>query len=251
MDTLESDSSTRDRIVHLVVEEGPVSVLELARDLHLTTAGVRRHIAALEEAGQVVVHTSPAAGAPGRGRPARRYVATVRAQSALDCTYAELAGKALAYLAEVAGHEASERFAERRADELAESLAPQVNPGEGLRERTSLLAEALSGQGYAASVRAVPGGQAIQLCQGHCPVRDVAASNPALCEAETRMFSRVLGVHVQRLSTLAAGGHVCTTHIPVRVPAPGTTGRVRAAVAARQTDRTTSHRRTATVEGDR
>ena len=76
METLESDSSTRDRIVHLVVEEGPVSVLELARDLRLTTAGVRRHIAALEDAGQVVVHTSPVAGAPGRGRPARRYVAT-------------------------------------------------------------------------------------------------------------------------------------------------------------------------------
>ena len=81
-------------------------------------------------------------------------------------------------------------------------------------------------------------------------VRDVAASNPALCEAETRMFSRVLGVHVQRLSTLAAGGHVCTSHIPVRVPAPGTTGNARAAVAAHPTDRIT-HRRTATVEGDR
>ena len=110
-----------------------------------------------------------------------------------------------------------------------------MEPGDGLRERTERLAEALSGQGYAASVRAVPGGRAIQLCQGHCPVRDVAARYPALCEAETRMFSRLLGVHVQRLSTLAAGGHVCTTHIPVRVLAPGTTGTARA--RCRPTDR--------------
>jgi len=54
----------------------------------------------------------------------------------------------------------------------------------------------------------------IQLCQGHCPVQDVAAQFPQLCEAETEAFSRLLGVHVQRLATLAHGDHVCTTFIP-------------------------------------
>jgi predicted ArsR family transcriptional regulator len=46
-------------------------------------------------------------------------------------------------------------------------------------------------------------------------VQDVAHEFPQLCEAEARAFSRMLGVHVQRLATLAGGGHVCTTHIPV------------------------------------
>jgi hypothetical protein len=31
---------------------------------------------------------------------------------------------------------------------------------------------------------------------------------------ETEVFSRLVGVDVRRLSTLARGGHVCTTHIP-------------------------------------
>lgn len=213
--------STRERILHLVVEAGPVSVLELARDLHLTPAGVRRHVAALEEAGQVAVHTARTGrGAVGRGRPARRYVATTRAQSALDCTYAELASHALAFLGEVAGEEVLERFAEARAADLERALVPALAAPD-LRGRTDELAHGLSVQGYAASVRTVPGGRAVQLCQGHCPVRDVAATYPALCEAETRMLSRVLGVHVQRLSTLAAGAHVCTTHVPVHVPVPG------------------------------
>jgi hypothetical protein len=35
------------------------------------------------------------------------------------------------------------------------------------------------------------------------------------------MFSRLLGVHVQRLATLAHGEHVCTTHVPHAHP-PGT-----------------------------
>ena len=54
----------------------------------------------------------------------------------------------------------------------------------------------------------------IQVCQGHCPVHHVAEQFPQLCEAEAAAFSTLLGVHVQRLATLAAGHHVCTTFIP-------------------------------------
>jgi predicted ArsR family transcriptional regulator len=61
----------------------------------------------------------------------------------------------------------------------------------------------------------------VQVCQGHCPVQHVAAEFPQLCQAETEAFSRLLGVHVQRLSTLAAGEHVCTTFVPI--PEPGAT----------------------------
>jgi hypothetical protein len=46
-------------------------------------------------------------------------------------------------------------------------------------------------------------------------VQHVAAQFPQLCEAETKAFSELLGVHVQRLATLAHGEHVCTTHIPL------------------------------------
>jgi hypothetical protein len=45
-------------------------------------------------------------------------------------------------------------------------------------------------------------------------VQHVAAEFPAFCEAETDAFSRLLGVHVQRLATLAGGHHVCTTFVP-------------------------------------
>ena len=92
--------------------------------------------------------------------------------------------------------------------------------------RAEALARALDDHGYAASARPVPGTDAVQLCQGHCPVQDVAAQFPQLCEAETRAFGHLLGVHVQRLATLTSGGHVCTTSIPTgtrRVPAAPTT----------------------------
>jgi predicted ArsR family transcriptional regulator len=82
------------------------------------------------------------------------------------------------------------------------------------------LADALSADGYAASIEPSPSGD--QLCQHHCPVAHVAAEFPQLCEAETEAFARLLGQHVQRLSTIGSGGHVCTTAVPRPTPSERT-----------------------------
>jgi predicted ArsR family transcriptional regulator len=60
----------------------------------------------------------------------------------------------------------------------------------------------------------------MQVCQHHCPIAHVAADFPQLCEAETEMFGRLLGTHVQRLATIAHGDGICTTHIPASKPSP-------------------------------
>ena len=216
VDVLAEDSTTRQRVLRLVAESGPISVVELARALALTAAGVRRHVAALEEQGQVAVHVSRGASEPARrGRPARRYVVTVRGQSALASTYAGLATGVLEYLAATAGDAGVEGFAAHRAAELVARHQHSVEAaGDDVVGRVTALAAGLASEGYAATARPAPIGGAVQLCQGHCPVQDVAARFPQLCEAETQAFSRVLGVHVQRLSTIASGGHACTTHVP-------------------------------------
>lgn len=214
----DAESSTRAHILRLVVEEGPVSVVQLAHDLELTAAGVRRHVAALLDAGEIVEHAVPLLGRQGRGRPPRRYVATSRGQAVLTDAYSELAAQALTFLAEVAGEQAVRDFAHQRVAELGYRLTAAVASADTVQERVAALAEGLSADGYAASVRPLPGGRAVQLCQGHCPVQAVAARYPQLCEAEAHLFADLLGVQVQRLSTLAAGGHVCTTHVSLTTP---------------------------------
>lgn len=215
----EHDAGTRRRVLQIVTADGPVSAAELAATLELSAAGVRRHLAALEHAGQIAPHEA-AAGQRGRGRPARRFVVTALGQAALSQRYAEIASDALRFLAVAAGPEAVERFAEQRVAELETRHAATVAAaGDDVGARAQALARALADEGYAASARPVPGASAVQLCQGHCPVQEVAAQFPQLCEAETRAFSRLLGVHVQRLATLTGGGHVCTTSVPTS-PAP-------------------------------
>ncbi|WP_448060379.1 helix-turn-helix transcriptional regulator [Cellulomonas hominis] len=215
------EAGTRRRVLELIASAGPVSAAGLAAELDLTTAAIRRHLAVLEGTDQIAVHEGGAATPGRRGRPAKRYVVTRGGQDALSHRYSELAAEALRYLAEIGGAPAVQAFAELRFRGLEVTHAAALAAaGTDVAARVRALADALSDDGYAASARPVPGSSAIQLCQGHCPVQQVASEFPQLCEAEAHAFSRVLGVHVQRLATLAGGGHVCTTNIPILPPAP-------------------------------
>lgn len=152
----------------------------------------------------------------GRGRPAKWFAITEAGRSAFVHAYDDLATSALRFLAETAGAHAVAEFARRQVADLERRYRPVVQDAPP-HQRVRTLAEALSGDGYAAAAAKAPqpgGGE--QLCQHHCPVAHVAAEFPQLCEAETEAFSRLLGTPVQRLATIAHGDGICTTHVSSR-----------------------------------
>lgn len=217
----DAEDRTRDRVLSAVLEHGPVSAAELGEMLNVTPAAVRRHLDALTAAGVVEVKRVATSGA-GAGRPARRYVLTSRGQSTIGDDYLAIARKALERLGELGGPGAVEDFAHERFAAMERRYQPLVDAaGEDIAARARALAEALTADGFVASAASVQAKAplpvhlgSIQLCQGHCPVQQLAAEFPVFCDSETAAFSRLLGVDVRRLSTLAQGGHVCTTHIP-------------------------------------
>jgi predicted ArsR family transcriptional regulator len=119
------------------------------------------------------------------------------------------------HLRETGGSEAVARFAAERYDAVVARYAPRLTAADP-EGRAGQLADLLSDDGYAASVRPVSGPllPTVQLCQGHCPVQHVAEEFTELCEAEARAFSELLGTHVQRLATIAGGAHACVTNVP-------------------------------------
>jgi predicted ArsR family transcriptional regulator len=231
---VEEDQPTRDRVAREILQRGPITASELGSTLGLTPAAVRRHLDGLSDQGAITTHEPPDGAPRGRGRPARRYVLTSRGHALMSSAYDDLAAQALEFLAELSGSEAVQQFAAVRAARLASRYGPAVDAaGADPHQRAEALARALTTDGYAASLRSMTDGTPAddapasahagkQLCQGHCPIQQVAARFPQLCEAETEAFSALLGVHVQRLATLAHGEHVCTTHVPA-APRPGTT----------------------------
>jgi predicted ArsR family transcriptional regulator len=206
------DASTRHRVTQSILEHGPSTAAALGERLGLTAAAVRRHLDVLLERGLVLAREQRVYGSRGRGRPAKVFALTDSGRADFYSAYDDLAIAALEFLADEAGSDSVRRFAESRTApteaRYADLMAAVPAPVSGAES----LAVALSRDGYVASVR--PSALGEQLCQHHCPVAHVAERFPQLCEVETEMFSRLLGVHVQRLATIAHGDGVCTTHVP-------------------------------------
>ncbi|MEU8511323.1 helix-turn-helix domain-containing protein [Kitasatospora sp. NPDC048722] len=223
---LEGHRATRDRVARSILDHGPSSAADLASRLGLTAAAVRRHLDGLAAAGLVESREQRVYGSRGRGRPAKVFALTDGGRDAFYQAYDQLAADALRWISDSvgggkAGEEAVAAFARARFGKQGQKYLETLRTAEA-SERTEALAQALSADGYAATVRRVPSAAAkapagAQLCQHHCPVAHIAEQFPQLCEAETEVFSQLLGTHVQRLATIAHGDGVCTTY----VPAPG------------------------------
>jgi predicted ArsR family transcriptional regulator len=210
--SVETDASTRHRVASSILEHGPSTAAELAERLGLTPAAIRRHLDLLLAAGHLEARERRIYGARGRGRPAKVFVLTDAGRSVFYTAYDDLAIDALEFLATSAGPEAVTRFAEARMTEDEKRYRERIAHAEPGITPAQALAGALSEDGYVAST--LPSGFGEQLCQHHCPVAHVAERFPTICEVETAAFSRLLGVHVQRLATIAHGDGVCTTHVP-------------------------------------
>jgi predicted ArsR family transcriptional regulator len=211
------DESTRDRVARSILTNGPSSAAVLAERLELTPAAVRRHLDHLLEEGLVESREERVYGPRGRGRPAKVFVLTDTGRHAFHQAYDDLAATALRFIADAGGDEAVAEFARRRVAEVEQRYRGLVDAAPE-SDKAEALAQALTTDGYAASTAKAAHGE--QLCQHHCPVAHVAEQFPQLCEAETEVFARLLGKHVQRLATIAHGDGVCTTHIPGQISGP-------------------------------
>jgi predicted ArsR family transcriptional regulator len=199
----------------------------------------------------IETRTARTYGNRGRGRPAKVFVITDAGRSAFEHAYDDLATSALRFLERAYGPQAVAEFARQQVAETERRYLPVVAQASDLTARVHALADALSGDGYAAAAGPAPvvgktaagktaaGKTAVgaadagkqgpgnkgtgtdaalidngaQICQHHCPVAHVAAEFPQLCEAETEAFGRLLGTPVRRLATIAHGDGICTTHV--------------------------------------
>lgn len=236
---------TKDRLIEAISAHGPITARQLAERFGLTSAAVRRHLSVLEASGTIAEH-EVAVAQRGRGRPSKAFVLSKSAHESLPGGYDELAVLAIRELERRGGVEAIDELADKRVADWESAVARRVDELESRGEvvtvarRLEVLADLLTDRGYATTVRPLnvqlpatattsqaasattrtprSTGRTLvtaQLCHGHCPVLDIAAEHPELCEAETRVISRIVGAPIQRLATLAQGAHVCTTHIPL------------------------------------
>lgn len=200
---------TRNAVARSVLENGPSTAVVIGERLGLTPAGVRRHLDLLIEDGILEAREPHSALIRGRGRPSKVFVMTDQGREKFEHSYDDLAVAALKFISSTSGAHLVGEFAQSRADEIGRKATVALK---NAKNKNEALSSFLTTQGYAATVQ--ERGLGVELCQHHCPIAHVAAEFPQLCEAETELFSQLLGTHVQRLATIAHGDGVCTTFIP-------------------------------------
>ena len=213
------DEGTREGVARSILENGPSTAADLSTRLGITPAGIRRHLDALLADGTLESREPHAALSRGRGRPSKVFIMTDNGRQKFEHSYDDLAISALRFLS-TKNHNYIKEFAQNRAEDLEKKIEKKF---EKSKDKVKALADFLTAEGYSSTVHKVGLGQ--EMCQHHCPIAHVAAEFPDLCEAETAVFSKTLGTHVQRLATIAHGVGVCTTYIPINNPQTAKAGK--------------------------
>lgn len=202
---------TRDEVVRLLHEQGPLTVSGLARALGLSEGSVRRHLDIMSGEGLVdaSLERQP------RGRPATRYALSEAGEDRTASPYyARLLDRLQTALLSLQpeeiegrdGHQLVDLLFERAAEEMARMYAPRVR-AEELSTRVGRVASALHEEGILNEV--VDEGQVFRLRNVGCPFRSAAEDTHAACSADRHVIELLLGEPVEQLTTIVDGSPTC------------------------------------------
>lgn len=210
-----SPAHTRRRIRRLLKQGGPQRADDLAGALGLTAMAVRQHLYAMAEAGEV----ESAAVRQGRGRPAKRWSLTTRADAFFEDGHADLAVGLIESLRRALGDAAMDRLLADRTAQQITAYRDRVGRFQTLERQVRELAAIRAEEGYMAEVAPDPDGQGWLLVENHCPICHAAKACTGLCAQELTVFREVLGeaASVERIEHMLEGARRCAYRVRVRV----------------------------------
>ena len=205
------------RLLVSLKKSQPLTVKELATQFGITPNALRRHLKTLENAG--LVHYR--AENHGVGGPQFAYALSEAGEALFPRAYSAALADALDQVRAQQGVEGVVRVFHRQWSALAETALPMM-AGRSLADRTAVLAELRTKQGYMAESHAQSADESV-IREYNCAIRDIAARFPEVCAAEERFFAELLGADVERAGHILEGCNACEYRVrePRTAPATG------------------------------
>tara|TARA_B110000467_G_C18311082_1_gene478180 strand:- start:851 stop:1489 length:639 start_codon:yes stop_codon:yes gene_type:complete len=200
---------THEKIVQLLKEKGALTAKTLASELGLTTMGVRQHVQALEESGEVTFKDEKAA----RGRPTRYWALTDKSNSHFADKHDELTVQMLDSVIAIFGDDGLEKLIEHRESTAMANYRLALADRFGIKEKLGTLAKIRSDEGYMAVVEeeGVDENKIFWLLENHCPICAAASKCLSFCRSELNMFQTLLNevATVSREEHIVEGARRC------------------------------------------
>lgn len=194
---------TRERILELVIQRRETRVEDLAEELGITPAAVRRHLDNLRADGLVDVR----AVRQPTGRPYYSFHPTEQAIAPVPAAYADLLERMLRGLGErddvisSVMTSVAEALASRHRDDVA--VATEAAP----EERVAQVTASLRQDGILESWTAENDG--FHLVNHQCPYHKAAAISKLPCESDRKAIELLLGLDVEQLNRIVDGSPIC------------------------------------------
>jgi predicted ArsR family transcriptional regulator len=194
--------STRDLMRDLLSTRGEATVAEIAGDLDLNQANIRRHLEVMRAEGLVDITMRR----HEIGRPSYVYKLTERAEE-MSAHYPRLVDRMVKRLVAQPG---SAPLLIQLFDGVAEDVAvahrPQVT-GTTLGQRVAETSSALKEEGIVDHWRKDADG--FHLMNTTCPYRKAAEASDAPCHGDHKVVESLVGVPVEQVSRIVDGHLVC------------------------------------------
>ncbi|WP_444994863.1 helix-turn-helix transcriptional regulator [Aliikangiella sp. IMCC44359] len=182
---------TTEKIIDMLKKQGELTAKTLASELGLTTMGVRQHMQALENAGDVVYKDKKAA----RGRPTRFWSLTPQTNSYFADGHEELTVQLIESVKTIFGDNGLEKLIEHREQASLKQYRQVLDKKSDLFSKLKALAEIRSEEGYMATV--TQENNIYWLIEDHCPICAAASHCLNFCRSELNQFQLLLKQHAQ------------------------------------------------------
>lgn len=202
----QKEMSTRQRVLHMLKVQGPLSAREITAELGITEMAVRRHLATLERDGNI----APSEIRQTAGRPSAVFGLTELGEGLFPKTYPKVTLDLLGELAEESGEEMIDLLFERRRNKLHKRYVSEME-GKDLAGKVQSLAQIQNDNGYMTELTQVEDGYVLK--EYNCPISEVAGVYGQACRCELELFESLLQVPISRTECLAKGGRCCTYNI--------------------------------------
>jgi predicted ArsR family transcriptional regulator len=195
--------STRDLMRDLLAARGEATVSEIAEELGLNGANIRRHLEILRAEGLVDVRIQR----HEVGRPSHAYRLTERAEE-LTGHYPRLVNRMVRRIAALpdGGPALLEQVFEGVAEDIAGAYRPRVM-GASIEERVAQTSEALKDEGIVDHWRKDADGY--HLMNTACPYRKAAELTDAPCHADSKTVELLVGAPVEQVARMVDGHQMC------------------------------------------
>lgn len=195
--------STRDRILHTLLNHPRCSINELADAVGINGISVRHHLSNLQGDGLIAVEEER----HGVGRPRLVYSLTEKGMERFPTRYLRLTNRLLDQLKETLPSEVVDRLFVQMATDLGTDIAQKVQTLP-IEEKLEVIKEVLSQEGF--SVEWEKQGDHYLIHEISCPYYQVGQQHPEVCSLDQTLISTVLAIPTAKIQCLLRGDQHCT-----------------------------------------